>query len=133
MPTEAADAYTTIYKHGTGTFLARLLGADAAPLARADIAAVRYSVFLLDDQDPDARSAVEGHRDVPLDVAEVLWDALQTDALWTRDALGYNFKHTLNVATHAAFTVAGRRYLVEYRLTPAAGQVLLARFRVNVI
>jgi hypothetical protein len=133
MPNDAADFYCTVHKNGTGTFLARVVGAGAAAVARDDVAAVHYSVYLLDDQDPDGRTAVSGHADVALTAAEVLFSPLRTDALWTTDATGYNFKHTLDVLAHPAFTLAGRRYLVEYHLTPASGQVLLLRFRVNVI
>ncbi len=62
----------------------------------------------------------------------VLFNSLQTDSLWTVDVTGYNFRHTPDVSTNAAFAVAGRRYLVEYQLTPALGQVIVVRFRINV-
>ncbi len=70
---------------------------------------------------------------MPLTVADVIFNALQTDPLWTVDTTGYNFRHVLDVSAHPAFTVAGRRYLVEYQLTPAAGQMIFVRFRINVI
>jgi hypothetical protein len=97
------------------------------------IAAAAYSVFLLDDQDPDAREPVDGHEAVSLSPADVLYETLQTGPSWTIDAAGYNFRHTLDVSEHAAFALAGRNYLLEYRLTPVLGQVMLLRFRVNVI
>jgi len=31
---------------------------------------------------------------------------------------GHNFRHVLDISTHEAFAVAGRRYLVEYRFAP---------------
>ena len=73
------------------------------------------------------------HANAALAVADVVFDTLQTDPIWTVDATGYNFRHVLDVSAHQAFTVAGRRYLVEYQLTPAAGQMILVRFRINVI
>jgi hypothetical protein len=133
MPTEAADIHTTIFKNGTGTFLARVIGANGTPVTPEAIASATYSVYLLDDQEPDARQAVAGHSGVTLSVADVLYASVQTDAIWTRDAIGYNFRHTLDVSTHAAFPNAGRRYLVEYQFLPVTGQSVLARFRVNVI
>jgi hypothetical protein len=39
----------------------------------------------------------------------------------------------LDVSLHPAFAIAGRRFLIEYQLTPATGQVILVRFRINVI
>ena len=63
----------------------------------------------------------------------MVFDTLQTDPAWTVDTTGYNFRHVLDVSAHQAFTLAGRRYLVEFQLTPVVGQVILARFRINVI
>jgi hypothetical protein len=130
---EAIDIYGTAYKNGSATLLARVVGQGGANVVQADLSAIRYSVYLLDDQDPDSRTAVANHADVALSVAAVIFDALQTDPIWTVDATGYNFRHVLDVAAHQAFAVAGRRYLVEYQLTPAVGQVILVRFRLNVI
>ena len=44
-----------------------------------------------------------------------------TDDCWTRDELGYNFRHALDVSTDHAFATAGRDYLVEYRLDALRG------------
>ena len=102
-------------------------------ITQADIATIRYSVYLLDDQDPDGRTPVTGHSQVTLPVYQVVFNSLQTDATWTVDAIGYNFRHVLDVSAHPAFAVAGRRYLIEYALTPLSGQVILVRYRINVI
>jgi len=130
---EAADLHGTAMKNGTVTLMARIVGADAANLVQANIGSIQYSIYLLDDQDADARTAVAGHTDVSLTVADVVFDSLQTDALWTVDTTGYNFQHVPDVSTNPAFAIAGRRYLVEYRLTPVVGQIILARFRINVL
>ena len=130
---EALDIHGAAFKNGTTTLLARVVGDDAEPVTIADVNSIEYAVYLLDDQDPDDRTEVEGHADVTLTVADVLFNSLQTDSLWTVDATGYNFRHTPDISTYPAFDVAGRRYLIEYRLTPAVGQMILARFRINVI
>ena len=130
---EAIDIHGTAFKNGAATLLARIVGATGANVVQADINTVNYSVYLLDDQNPDDRTPVAEHTDVSLTVADVIFNTLQTDALWTVDATGYNFRHTLDVSIHPAFAVAGRRYLVEYELTPAVGQIILVRFRINVI
>jgi hypothetical protein len=132
MP-EAIDIYGTAFKNGSVILLARIVGAAGANLVQADLSAIHYTVYLLDDQNPDSRAAVEGHADVPLAVEDVVFDALQTDPIWTVDATGYNFRHELDVSAHQAFAVAGRRYLIEHQLTPADGQTILVRFRLNVI
>jgi hypothetical protein len=133
MTNSASDIHATAFKNATITLLARIVGQSGANVRRADIASLTYSVYLLDDDNADARTAVVGHDAAALAPADVLFDVLQTDALWTADDAGYNFRHVLDVSAHAAFPTAGRRYLVEYRLTPAAGQVIVARFRVNVV
>lgn len=127
------DIYGTVDKNGTATCLARIVGEDGAAINQASVSAVTYSVFLLDENDPDARSAVDGHDGESLGVSTIIFNSLQTDARWTVDDTGYNFRHTIDVSTDGAFTVAGRSYLVEYRLMPAGGQVIVARFRLNCI
>lgn len=130
---EAADIHGTAFRNAAATLLARVVGEDGQPIVQADIASAKYIVYLLDDQDADARTAVTGHDDVSLTVSEVIFDSLQTGGLWTVDETGYNFRHGLDVSANQAFTIAGRRFLVEHRLTPTSGQVILVRFRINVI
>lgn len=130
---EATDIHGTAFRNGSITLLAKIVGAGGANILRSDINTIKYSVYLLDDQNPDNRTAVVEHTNSPLAVADVIFNSLQTDAMWTADATGYNFRHVLDVSAHQAFTVAGRRYLIEYQLTPAVGQMILVRFRINVI
>ena len=130
---EAIDMYGTAFKNGSVTLLARIVGGEGANIVRADVVAAKYTVYLLDDQNPDDRTAVAGHTDAALAVTEVIFNTLQTDAIWTVDAIGYNFRHVVDVSAQPAFAVAGRRYLVEYQLTPAVGQMIWVRFRINVI
>jgi hypothetical protein len=133
MPTDASDTYGSVHKFGTATFLARLVDAAGRALVPADVTAVVYNLYLLSPDDPDARTSVAGHHNLSLSPAAVLFGSLHSGAIWSRDATGYNFRHTPDVSAHPAFSLAGREYLVEYRLTPAAGQAILVRFRVNVI
>jgi len=132
MP-EAFDTHGTAFRDGSAVLLARVVGEDAQPVAQADITAAEYSIYLLDDQDADSRTTVAGHDGVSLAVGQLIFDTLQTDDLWAVDQEGYNFRHVLDVSANPAFAIAGRRYLVEHRLTPSNGQTILVRFRVNVI
>lgn len=129
----AADTYGTVLKNGSVTLLARVVDKDGAIILPADLASAEYSVYLLDDQDADRRTPIEGHAGVALSVADVVFDTLQNDAMWTVDEIGYNLRHVLDVSQHPAFAIAGRRYLVEHALTPTSGQVILVRFRLNAI
>ncbi len=130
---EAIDIHGSAFKNGSATLLARIVGQDGDNILQSDVNTIVYTVYLLDDQDPNTRTPVTGHTDVSLTVADIIFNTLQTDAIWTVDATGYNFRHVLDVSSNPAFAIAGRRYLVEYQLTPAVGQMIIVRFRINVI
>jgi len=140
---EAIDIEANVFDSGPLMLLARVLGWDTNPIVQSDISEIEYSVFLLDDQNSDTRTAVTAHSAVSLQKNLVLFDTLQTDARWTLDSTGYNFRHLLNVHSNPAFAIAGRRYLVEVKFTPATissssgesgnfDQTIIARWRVNV-
>ena len=131
--TTTLDIYGTVFKNGTCTLLARIVDSSGASLDPSAVASVVYSVYLLDDDDADRRTPVAGHEAVAVPVGDVLLEAPCVDALWSIDAIGYNFRHLLDVSAAAAFPTARRKYLVEYRLAPNGGQVVLLRFRVNAI
>jgi len=132
MPS-ASDVHGVVFKHGSATLLARVVGDDGVPITQADVASARYTAYLLDEGDPDAATAVAGHTDAAVDVASLIYDELQNDDLWDVDDVGYNFKHVLDVSGDHVFTIAGRIYRVVFELTPAAGQVILVRFRLHAI
>jgi hypothetical protein len=130
---DAADIHGVVFKNGSAILLARLVGADGTPIVRSDLIRAVYTIALLDETDPNAASPVTGHTGVEVPVAAVLSDSLRRDALWDVDSSGYNFRHILDVSTATAFAIAGRSYRVTFELTPAAGPVILVRFRVHAI
>jgi len=127
-PASDADIYCTAFKNGTVRLLARVY-LNGADVKQADVSTIAYSAFLLDDRDPDARTAVTGHSAASLAAADVIFDALQSDS----QAGNYNFRHVLPIGVHPAFTIAGRNYLVEYTIAPVVGEKILLRFRVHVL
>ena len=132
MP-NAADIHGAVFKNGSATLLARVVGGDGANIQQADLSSAKYTVFLLDDHDPDVGTPVTGHTDKTVVVASLIYDALQTDDLWDVDDVGYNLKHILDVGSAQAFATAGRAYRIVFSLTPTSGQVILVRFRVHAI
>jgi hypothetical protein len=102
---------------------------DGANITQTAVTSIAYSIYLLDANDPDSRTAVTGHSAVSLTKTDVVFDALQTDS----QSSNYNFRHTPPISTHEAFATAGRSYLVEYTITPTIGQKVIVRFRVNAI
>jgi len=129
----AAEIHGTVFKNGSATLLARVVGADGSAIQQADLSAAEYTVYLIDPDDPDGDTAVSGHSAVSVAVASLIYDDLQTDDLWDVDDTGYNFKWVLDVSTNQAFATAGRSYRVVFTLTPRGGQEVLVRFRVNCI
>jgi hypothetical protein len=129
----ASDIHGVVFKNGSATLLARVVGADGTAVTQSEIASASYTAYLLDQSDPDAATAVVGHTGVAVDVASLIHDSLQKDELWDVDEVGYNFKHVLDVSTYPVFGTAGRAYRVVFELTPVAGQVILVRFRVHAI
>jgi hypothetical protein len=129
----AAPVQCTVFKHGSLVVLARVLGYGAAAITQATVQSIAYTVYLLDPHDPDVATAVEDHSAVAIDKAAAVFDVLQTDAMWTVDSTGYNFRHTLDVLTNDAFTIAGRKYRIEIVITPVSGQLIRLRFEPDVL
>ena len=119
-----------VCENGLVTLMARIVDQSNGNILQAEINTVTYTVYLMDDQNPDSGIAVAEHSNVTLTVADVIFDTLQIDPIWTVDAVGYNFRHVFGWMDHPAFTVVGRWYEVDYQLTPAVVQMILVRFRI---
>ena len=132
MP-DAAEIYGIVFQKASATLLARVLGADGNPITPSQITAARYSVALVDDEDPTLLSPIPGHWEVALTPSTIIFATVQKDALWSVDETGYNFRHILDVTHAPAFPEAQRTYRVEYRLTPQTGQEIVVRFRLRAI
>ncbi len=78
---DAQDIHGTVFKNGSATLLARVVGPTGAVLVQGDVASAKYSICLLDDDDPDLLTPVDGHTAVALAVSTVLFNTLQTGAL----------------------------------------------------
>ena len=122
-----------VFRDGSCTCLARILGEDAEVITQATIDSITYTVSLIDPDDEDADTDVENHADSVLTVSDTISDILQLDDRWTLDEIGYNFRHVLDVSEHLAFGVRAREYRIRYKLQPVSGQVIIVDFRVRVI
>jgi hypothetical protein len=130
---DANEYRKSIYKDGSATCLARVLDVDGQPITVASIESATYTIALIDPMDEDGDTPVVNHADVALTPADIIFDTLQKDAAWSTDADGYNFRHTIDVSEHAAFTHRGKEYRVTYKLIPDEGQVIILRFRLKAI
>ncbi len=129
----AKDIHAVVFRDATATFMARVENSSGQAIMQGSVAAVQYSVYQLDKNDPNALSVVVGHDEVTLNVTDVVFDTLQTDLSWTVDTEGYNFRHELDVSLNEAFSIAGGVYQVRYELTPVLGQKIVFRFHVRCI
>lgn len=132
MP-NAADIRGQVFRDGSATLLARVVGGDGAALIQSDITAISYTIYLVDQSDSNLLETVDGHEDVEVAPADALFDVPQLDSLWTVDSVGYNLRHELDLSAGAAFPHAGRMYLIVFKLTPTVGPVILVRFRLAAI
>ena len=129
----AKDIHGSVFQNSTATFMARVEDSQGNQLDQAAVASLNYTVGDADRIDAGESVAILGHERVNLDKAAVIYDTLQTDATWTVDATGYNFRHEIDVTTHEAFSVVGKDYQIRYEVTPVTGQKIVFRFRVRCI
>jgi hypothetical protein len=98
--------------------MARILGNAAANIVQADITSIGLVVT--------ESSGVPGSESL-LTVANVVFNTLQTDARWTVDSTGYNFRYEVP----AASLPNGKRcYTFEFKFTPVSGPVFHVVFEV---
>lgn len=129
----AKDILGTVFQNATATLMARVEDSSGTEIDQAAVSAIKYTISRVSADETQPTSAVAGHENVVLDKTVVIFDTLQTDSTWTVDAVGYNFRHEIDVSQHEAFSQAGLVYQVRYEVTPAVGQKIVFRFRVRCI
>jgi len=103
---------TSGWEDSSLTVMARIQGEDAANITQATIGSIAAKVFDLNDNNAQVGSTIN------LTVSSVVFDTLQTDARWTKDAVGYNFRHTVPASY---FPTGDHVYRVEYKFSPSSG------------
>lgn len=102
----------TIWEDGDVTEMARIQ-VDGVNVEQADIASIQRKIF---DLSGDAPGTVLETTNPAM--ASVVFDDLQTDARWTKEA-GYNFRERI---AGASFPTGGHTYRVEYLFTGDGGE-----------
>src|SRR5262245_31416204 len=89
---------TTVHQAAV-VLLARIEDDRGRPIVRADVPAVRYSIYAV-----ELRSGVGtcGISDVgwALEVGDVVFDRVVSDQWWTEDDVGYKFRHEVASGDH---------------------------------
>ena len=103
-----------IWQGAPTPLLARIRSVNGSYLTQASLSAITYAVFNATGNAPSTVTASG-----TLTIADVVFDALQTDARWTVDSLGYNL---LWVAPGSLFPLGSTIYRVEITLTDSASR-----------
>lgn len=99
-----------VYEDSAFAILARVHH-NGVNVLQATVAALEYQIFYAD-------SAVAHTTATSLTVASAVFDTLQTDGRWTRDATGYNLRHDVAASVLVDPT---RDYEFEYKFTMSDG------------
>jgi hypothetical protein len=114
---------SSVFEDSGFHLMARITIHDASNAQQADISSISLQVW---DIDRDFQVGATEN----LTVANVVFDTLQTDARWTADSTGYNFRYT---GTAAQVSKGGSTYRYEFKITPASGEVYHIVFDVPTI
>lgn len=114
-----------VVEDGGATFLARVNGNTGVAITQALLSSITVKVFDLDSTTPDTSIY-----SATVSISSCVFDTLQTDAIWTEDTDGYNFKHAMPAS---AFPTGGHNYRIEYLFTPTSGEVFWVLFEVLAI
>lgn len=96
-----------VFAKSTFPVLARLVDQDGEPVTQAGVDSISWAAY------PEAGGDAEATG--TLTPSNVIYDTLQTDAIWTKDDIGFNFRH---VVASSVFTTAGT-WRIEYIVTLA--------------
>lgn len=108
-----------VYEDSGFSLMARIYGQAATPITQSTISSVALKVF-------DVSSSTSVATATPV-VATCIFDTLQTDAYWTKDATGYNFRYS---TLASQVPNGGSRYRFEFTFTPTSGAVFPVVFEV---
>lgn len=100
----------TIFEDGGATILARIVGWDGNNLTQASLTGITYVIKNLNTDTVVVASTA-------LTVSTVIYDTLQTTAIWSEDSTGFNFKHHI---ADTVFSDGSTKYSIEYIFDPSA-------------
>lgn len=100
--------------------MAYVTDTDGTPLTQSDVSSISYQVTERD-------TGVVVLSATSLTVSAVIFNELQTPAIWTVDETGYNFRHD---APGTTVPQGGRWYRFEYTLTLSGGGTRLIPFEI---
>lgn len=111
----------TAFEDGGIVLMARVLGWSGTAINQASVTSIALKVF----EYATEREAIANTNGTEitgvggsLTVSDVVYDALQTAAPWTKDSTGYNVRYD---APATCLPNGGKWYRFEFKVTPASG------------
>lgn len=102
----------TCYEDCPPSLMARVTGRTGVAITQASLTSITlYGYNLADISNPVANG-------VALTVSAVVFDTLQTDARWTADDTGYNFRYDVP----AIYAATPGQYRYEFKFDPTSGE-----------
>jgi hypothetical protein len=112
----------TIYEDTGVTCMSRILGDDAVAITQATTSAITVAVF--------KNTSTTATYTASLTVADVVFDAYQTDARWDKDSTGYNWRYAV---VASVFDAGDATYRLEFKFTPTSGSVYFVIFEIDTV
>lgn len=91
-------------------FMARILGADGAPITQATVSEISYTAW-----DLNVSNTVPVTTRTVLTTSDVIYNTLSASPPWTADEIGRNLNHTL---AGTAFPNQSPEHEIEYKIVP---------------
>jgi hypothetical protein len=113
MPTTKNHPFSAREDSGF-SLMARIKGQTGSNITQASISTITATFYNIDDED----APVAIGSPASLTVASVVFDTLQTDSRWTKDATGYNFRYDVP----ATRTGTPCKMRVEIKFVPTTGE-----------
>lgn len=112
----------TIYEDSGLTCMARILSESAAAITQATTSSIELKTF--------KNTSTTATSTTALTVADVVYDSYQTDARWTKDSTGYNFKYPV---PSSVFDDGDATFRLEFRFTPTSGSNYWVIFSIDTV
>ena len=112
----------TIYEDSGVTCMARILGDDATAITQSVTSAITVAVF--------KNTSTTATYTASLTVADVVFNSYQTDARWSKDATGYNFRYAVIASV---FDDGDATFRIEFKFTPTSGSQYFVIYEIDTV
>ncbi len=112
----------TIYEDTGTNCMARIVGDDSVAITQSDLSSISLSIFK-NDVSPAETTAT------PV-ISDSVFDTLQTDARWSKDSTGYNFKYLI---PSTGFSDGDSTYRAEFKFVPSTGSPFFVVYLIDTV